>query len=118
MPGYEIVGNVDAVGTEVEELHEGDRVGVGWQGHLAIQFARAPGCRVTAISSSPDKKTEVFEFGANEFFSIQGDPRLRQGLGNVDLLELVVKQLSVTGSLIGSRAAMRKMLSFPVCECI
>ena len=38
-------------------------VGVGGLGHLAIQFARAWGCDVTAISSSTDKEAEARELG-------------------------------------------------------
>lgn len=239
VPGHEIVGSVSAVGSEVSELKEGDRVGIGWQGracmqcewclqgeeqlcediedcatwkpyggfsssvvvdsrfayplpgemssedaavlmcagisvyaplqlyapkgsqkvgvigvgglgHLAIQFAHALGCEVTAISSSPAKKNEALEFGADNFIHA-GDPSgLQQARLSFDLLlytshgeadwtallyclktkgrlvvvgfsdvpvtfdplELVVHQMSITGSLIGSRATMREMLSF------
>jgi propanol-preferring alcohol dehydrogenase len=33
IPGHEIVGRIDAVGTGVEELRVGERVGVPWLGH-------------------------------------------------------------------------------------
>ncbi len=42
-------------------------LGVGGLGHLAIQFAHAFGCEVTAISSSPDKKEQALGFGAVRF---------------------------------------------------
>ncbi|KAI8877128.1 GroES-like protein [Backusella circina FSU 941] len=42
-------------------------VGIGGLGHLALQFARAWGCHVTAISHSPDKKEEALGFGAHDF---------------------------------------------------
>jgi uncharacterized zinc-type alcohol dehydrogenase-like protein len=239
VPGHEIVGNVSAVGTEVDDLSEGDRVGVGWQGrscmkcewclqgeehlcqdiancatwnpyggfsssvvvdsrfayplpdampsehaavlmcagisvyaplkcyapsgarkvgvigvgglgHLAIQFAHALGCQVTAISSSPAKKEEALKFGADDFIHVEDESRMQQVQFSFDLLlytshgkadwtsllnclktkgrlvvvgfsdvpmtfeplELVVHQMSITGSLIGSRATMREMLSF------
>ncbi len=156
VPGHEIVGYVSALGREVSELKEGDRVGIGWQGrscgqcewclkgeeqlcmdivqaatwlpyggfsssvtvdscfayplpdampseiasvlmcagitaysplrtfagppprkigiigvgglgHLALQFARALGYEVTALSSSPDKKEQALAFGADHF---------------------------------------------------
>jgi uncharacterized zinc-type alcohol dehydrogenase-like protein len=156
VPGHEIVGSVSELGAEVNDLKEGDRVGIGWQGrscmrcewclkgeeqlcediencgtwkpyggfsssivvdsrfayhlpdamasehaavlmcagisvysplkkfapegakrvgvigvgglgHLAIQFAHAMGCEVTAISSSPAKRDEAIEFGADHF---------------------------------------------------
>ncbi|MCX6026839.1 MAG: NAD(P)-dependent alcohol dehydrogenase, partial [Chloroflexi bacterium] len=42
-------------------------LGVGGLGHLAIQFAHAFGCEVTAISSSPDKEAQALRFGADRF---------------------------------------------------
>lgn len=125
-------------------------IGVGGLGHLAIQFAHALGCQVTAISSSAEKKKEARKFGADDFIQADDDARLRQEWGSFDLLlytshgradwtsllnclktkgrlvvigfsddpvtfeplELVVNQLSITGSLIGSRSTMREMLSF------
>jgi len=42
-------------------------IGVGGLGHLAIQFAHALGCEVTAFSSSPEKKEEALAFGADDF---------------------------------------------------
>lgn len=47
-------------------------IGVGGLGHLAIQFARAFGYEVTAISSSPDKKAEALGLGA-DYFLLSGD---------------------------------------------
>lgn len=131
-------------------------IGVGGLGHLAIQFAHALGCEVTAISSSPDKEGEARKFGADSFLSL-GDPSgLEQARFSHDLLlytshaaaswtdllnclktkgrlvtigfsdapitfeplELVVHQMSITGSLTGSRATMREMLSFAQEHCI
>lgn len=45
-------------------------VGIGGLGHLAIQFANAFGCHVTAISSSEDKKHEALSFGAKHFVTL------------------------------------------------
>lgn len=42
-------------------------VGIGGLGHLALQFARAWGCHVTAFSTSDSKKQEAKKFGAHEF---------------------------------------------------
>lgn len=55
---------LDAAGTK-----PGDRVGVvgvGGLGHMAILFAQAMGCGVTAISSDPNKVLNLFELGADE----------------------------------------------------
>ena len=51
-------------------IHAGMRVGIvglGGLGHLAVQFAKAMGCRVSVFSSSPDKATDAQTFGAEEF---------------------------------------------------
>ncbi|GAA0311529.1 hypothetical protein GCM10009066_26050 [Halarchaeum salinum] len=32
VPGHEVVGHIDAVGDDVDEWSEGERVGVGWHG--------------------------------------------------------------------------------------
>lgn len=48
----------------------GDKVGVlgiGGLGHMAIQFAKAMGCRVTALSNGPGKAPDAFKLGADEF---------------------------------------------------
>jgi uncharacterized zinc-type alcohol dehydrogenase-like protein len=42
-------------------------IGIGGLGHLALQFARAMGCEVTAYSRRPDKEADARRFGANEF---------------------------------------------------
>jgi uncharacterized zinc-type alcohol dehydrogenase-like protein len=123
-------------------------VGVGGLGHLAIQFAHALGCEVTAISSSPEKKKQALAFGADRFIDTNDQAVLRQFDYGFDLLictasggmnweallmtlkkngrlvllgfpdvalnstDLVVHQLSLTGSFLGNRATMREMLSF------
>jgi uncharacterized zinc-type alcohol dehydrogenase-like protein len=46
-------------------------IGVGGLGHLAIQFARAFGCHVTAFSTSKDKRREAKRFGAHHFIFTQ-----------------------------------------------
>lgn len=56
---------LDAAGTK-----SSDRVGVsgiGGLGHMAILFAKAMGCSITAISSELEKATDAFEMGADEF---------------------------------------------------
>ena len=42
-------------------------VGIGGLGHLAIQFARALGCEITAISTSPNKREKALQLGAHHF---------------------------------------------------
>ncbi|KAG2216051.1 hypothetical protein INT45_001563 [Circinella minor] len=44
-------------------------VGIGGLGHLALQFARAMGYHVTAISHTESKKEECLKFGAHTFMA-------------------------------------------------
>jgi len=125
-------------------------VGIGGLGHLALQFARAMGCEVTAISASPDKEAEAHGFGAHRFVLAREPRALRAVAGTLDFLlstvfrpldpaplldtlrtngalcfvgvpdaplrldvgSMLGRQLSVTTSAIGGRAAIREMLEF------
>lgn len=61
-------------------------IGVGGLGHLAIQFAHALGCDVTAISSSAGKKDEALKFGADNFLLIDDMDGLRKQHYTFDLV--------------------------------
>jgi uncharacterized zinc-type alcohol dehydrogenase-like protein len=61
-------------------------LGVGGLGHLAIQFAHAFGCEVTAISSSPTKKDQALQFGADHFIDANDITALRKVYFNYDLV--------------------------------
>jgi uncharacterized zinc-type alcohol dehydrogenase-like protein len=61
-------------------------VGVGGLGHLAIQFARVMGHKVTAISSSPNKTKEALAFGADHFISLDDREALQKLEFGLDLL--------------------------------
>jgi uncharacterized zinc-type alcohol dehydrogenase-like protein len=61
-------------------------LGVGGLGHLAIQFAHAFGCEVTAISSSPEKETEALGFGADHFIDSGDNSRMKDTEYSQDLV--------------------------------
>jgi hypothetical protein len=61
-------------------------VGIGGLGHLALQFARAMGCEVIAISSSPDKAAEARGFGAHQFLATREPKALRSAAGTLDFV--------------------------------
>lgn len=123
-------------------------VGIGGLGHLAIQFARAMGCEVTSISSSPAKRDEALSLGAHDFV-VSSDQDTLDSLAynfdlllvtahggvkwarmleilkkqgklilagfpdlNLDSIDLVAHELSITGSFLGTQADMRDMLRF------
>ncbi len=61
-------------------------VGIGGLGHLALQFARAFGCEVTAFSSSKNKEDEAREMGANHFVNTRENGEMKKVAGSLDLL--------------------------------
>jgi uncharacterized zinc-type alcohol dehydrogenase-like protein len=61
-------------------------VGVGGLGHLAIKFAAACGCEVTAFTSSEDKVEEAKRFGAHHVVSTRDTAKLKGLGGRFDLL--------------------------------
>nr|POE90224.1 alcohol dehydrogenase [Quercus suber] len=91
--GASVYEALDAAGTKPS-----DRVGVvgiGGLGHMAILFAKAMGCAVTAISTSNklNKRDDAFQLGANEYHSLgypehalckTGVPS--PGIGNINIL--------------------------------
>jgi uncharacterized zinc-type alcohol dehydrogenase-like protein len=61
-------------------------IGIGGLGHLAILFARALGCEVSAFSASPDKREPVLRMGAHHFIASTDVRALRAHAGTLDLL--------------------------------
>ena len=61
-------------------------VGIGGLGHLAIQFAHALGCEVTALSSSPAKENEARAFGADHFMLVTDQAAIQEAEFRFDLL--------------------------------
>jgi uncharacterized zinc-type alcohol dehydrogenase-like protein len=61
-------------------------IGIGGLGHLAIQFARAMGAEVTAISTTQDKATEAEQFGAHYFVASTDSEQMKKLAGSLDLL--------------------------------
>ncbi len=53
-------------------------IGIGGLGHLAIQFAKAFGCEVTAFSSTPEKEQEAKQLGVHNFVLINNSSELRK----------------------------------------
>ncbi len=67
-------------------------IGIGGLGHLAIEFARAWGCQVTAFTSTEAKRQQALEMGAHEVL----DSRDAQALaGATDRFDLVLSTVNV-----------------------
>jgi uncharacterized zinc-type alcohol dehydrogenase-like protein len=61
-------------------------IGIGGLGHLALQFARAWGCHVTAFTSSDSKREEALAFGAHDTLNSRDPKALEGAAGHFDLL--------------------------------
>src|SRR5256714_8990171 len=61
-------------------------IGIGGLGHMAVKFAAAYGCDVTAFTSSESKFDEAKGFGANHVVSSRDSAALKKLAGSFDLL--------------------------------
>jgi len=59
---------------------------IGGLGHLAVQFARAYGCKVYALSGSADKKESILKLGAHHFVDTKKDPDLTSVANTFDYI--------------------------------
>ena len=65
-------------------------VGIGGLGHMAVKFAAAYGCDVTAFTSSESKFDEARGFGANHVVSSRDSAAIKKLAGTIDLLIVTV----------------------------
>ena len=65
-------------------------VGIGGLGHMALQFANAWGCHVTAFSTSPDKEDEAKSMGAHAFLNSRDEDALASAAGQFDMILVTV----------------------------
>jgi uncharacterized zinc-type alcohol dehydrogenase-like protein len=70
----------------LKPYHKVGVIGIGGLGHLAIQFASAFGCEVTAFSSSPEKEQEAKELGATYFVHVRDSDQLERFNGYFDFI--------------------------------
>jgi len=61
-------------------------IGIGGLGHLAVQFARAWGCEVTAFTSSKDKQEELTSLGAHQIINSRDKQAIKAKRGHFDLI--------------------------------
>jgi uncharacterized zinc-type alcohol dehydrogenase-like protein len=61
-------------------------IGVGGLGHLALQYASAFGCEVTAFSSSPDKEEEARILGANRYIISTDSRQVEAAASSLDFI--------------------------------
>lgn len=61
-------------------------VGIGGLGHMALRFAKAWGCEVTAFTSSPDKGEAARSLGAHRVVSSRNSDEIAAIAGQLDLV--------------------------------
>jgi len=79
-------------------------VGIGGLGHMAVKFAAAFGCDVTAFTSSESKFDEARRFGANHVVSSRDPEAIKKLAGTLDLLLVTVNVPLDWDALIASLA--------------
>jgi uncharacterized zinc-type alcohol dehydrogenase-like protein len=79
-------------------------IGIGGLGHMAVQFAAAYGCDVTALTSSESKFDEARGFGANHVVSSKDSAAIKQLAGHLDLLISTVRVPLDWDAMIGALA--------------
>jgi uncharacterized zinc-type alcohol dehydrogenase-like protein len=61
-------------------------IGIGGLGHMALQFANAMGCEVTAYSTSKDKETEARNLGAHNFIVSKDAKQMKDAEKSLDFI--------------------------------
>ncbi|GGX58422.1 oxidoreductase [Litorimonas cladophorae] len=61
-------------------------IGIGGLGHLALQFANAWGCEVTAFTSSQDKMDELKKLGAHRVVNSRDKDAIKAERGHFDFI--------------------------------
>jgi uncharacterized zinc-type alcohol dehydrogenase-like protein len=79
-------------------------IGIGGLGHMAVKFAAAYGCEVTAFTSSESKFEEAKGFGANHVVSSKNPTAIGKLAGSFDLLISTVNVKLDWDALIGTLA--------------
>lgn len=76
-------------------------IGIGGLGHMAVKFAAAYGCDVTAFTSSENKFNEAKDFGAHHVVSSKDSAAIKKLTGSFDLLISTVNATLDWDALIG-----------------
>ncbi|MFN2304983.1 MAG: NAD(P)-dependent alcohol dehydrogenase [Anaerolineales bacterium] len=85
-------------------------VGIGGLGHLALQFAKAMGYEVTALSSSLHKREEALSLGAENFIAVSDQAALARVADYFDLLYVTAHGGVAWEAMMGSLKRKGKLL--------
>jgi alcohol/geraniol dehydrogenase (NADP+) len=84
-------------------------LGIGGLGHMALKFANAWGCEVTAFTSSDSKRDEARSLGAHRVVSSGDIKSLNDMAGSLDLLLITANAPLEWGALIATLAPRGRM---------
>jgi uncharacterized zinc-type alcohol dehydrogenase-like protein len=84
-------------------------VGIGGLGHMAVKFAAAYGCDVTAFTSSESKFDEARGFGANNVVSSRNSSAIKKLAGTLELLLITANAPLDWDALIAALAPNGRM---------
>ncbi|WP_422922861.1 NADPH-dependent aldehyde reductase Ahr [Singulisphaera sp. PoT] len=84
-------------------------VGIGGLGHMAVKFAAAYGCDVTAFTSSESKFEEARGFGANHVASSRDAAAIKSLANSIDLLIVTVNVALDWEAMLGLLAPNGRM---------
>jgi uncharacterized zinc-type alcohol dehydrogenase-like protein len=74
----------------IKPTHSVGVVGIGGLGHIALKFAKAWGCEVTAFTSSESKAEEAKNFGAHHIVSSRDSAAMGKIASSLDMLIITV----------------------------
>jgi alcohol/geraniol dehydrogenase (NADP+) len=88
----------------IKPTHRIGVVGIGGLGHMALKFARAWGCEVTAFTSSESKREEALQLGAHHVVSSVDAKAMRAVAGRLDMVLVTVNVMLNWKTLMGTLA--------------
>jgi alcohol/geraniol dehydrogenase (NADP+) len=84
-------------------------VGIGGLGHLALKFANAWGCEVTAFTSTGSKANEAHAFGAHNIVNSRDEADIKKAAGSFDLLIVTSNVTLDWAAMVGTLRPQGKM---------